>query len=205
VVVRGRRHLGTAELGGCAVSRKVLLVPAEFAAEGYEGGWSEEDGPTFLGEPGMEPPEGDCYQVWQDVGEQTPISPVFATREECAAWVARTHTCSLAAALKFVDDAWAPSFIGTNFGLYSGVQLAAGIEEHLAFIAPADSHPKGTRIRHLEHGVDGTISFRMPAPNHEYYAVVWDRALPNLLAEDPTVDPDKPMEAGCRADGFEVL
>lgn len=187
------------------MSRKIYRVPAAFAEYGYDG-WGDDEGEhEFTGAAGETPPEGDCYQVWQDVSEETPISPVFATREECVTWVMDSHECSAAAAEKFIDDGWAPSFIGTQFGLYSGVQMAAGLAAHLAHIAPDGSHPSGTRIRHVETGIEGAVAFRMPAPNADYYGVCWDRGLPHLLAEDPTLDPDKPMEAGCRIDGFEVL
>jgi len=182
----------------------VKRVGPEFAAYGYDGGWSDEEA-TFTGEPGEDPPEGEGYQVWQDVSEATPISPVFLNRDDCAAWVTRTHECSLVAALAFIESGWAPSFIGTQFGVYSGVQMSAELGDHLDFIAPAGSHRRGTRIRHTATGTDGRIEFRMPPPNGEYYAVTWDRGLPTLVADDPSIDPDKPMEAGCREDGFEVL
>lgn len=187
------------------MSRTVRRVQAEFAELDFDG-WNEEDEDhKFKGTPGEIPPEGECFQVWQDVGDDSPISPVFLNLDDCAAWLTRTHDCSLAAALKLCEDGWAPSFIGTQFGLYSGVQMAAGLEAHMEYIAPEGSHAPGTRIRHLVTDVEGKVSFRMPPPNGEYYAVVWDRALYSMAAADPSIDPDKPFEAGCREDGFEVL
>lgn len=156
----------------------------------------------FNGEPGVKPPPGDAYQVWQNVDEGTPISPVFNTEDECVAWLVDHEECSPEAARKFIANGWAPSFIGSRLGLFTGVQMAAGVEAHLAHIAPPDSVPPGTRIRHVASGPPGTIVARMPMSNHEYYIVDWDHALPDLV--EPDDDPNAQMRASCKSDGFEV-
>jgi hypothetical protein len=191
------------------MSRLIKRVPAEFAGQGYDGEWSDVEGMAFKGNPGNEPPEGDCYQVWQDVSAMTPISPVFSDPDACAAWLIRTHDCSAAAAKAFVEDGWAPSMIGGPFGVFTGVQVAAGEAAHIEYLwkqAGEECLPSGTRIRHKESGVLGRVNHRFPpGRSAEYYFVTWDWALPSLVAEDPSVDPDKPMDAGCRYDGFDVV
>lgn len=69
-----------------------------------------------------EPPVGEGWQVWETVSEGSPISPVFVTAIECAAWVEKNEHCSLDAAMKFVNDGWAPSMIMDGKGLRSGIQ-----------------------------------------------------------------------------------
>ena len=182
------------------MSRTIARVPADFAKFDYDGEWSEDEGHVFIGERGEDPPAGECWQVWRD---QSPISPIFETAEECATWVARTHDCSPVAAAKFVADGWAPSMIGGQFGVYTGVQMAATLADHLDHIAPEGSVRLGTHVRHLSTGVEGAVQFRMPKPNDEYYFIRWDRGLPTLLADGD--DPTAPMESGCREDGFEVI
>jgi hypothetical protein len=39
-----------------------------------------------------EPPAGDGYQIWETVSEGSPVSPVFATPEELAAWMVANDT-----------------------------------------------------------------------------------------------------------------
>ena len=74
------------------------------------------------------PPKGDGYQIWETVSEGSPISPVFATPEELASWMEsnpRGVDAGTTAAqwLKFIrGPGWAPSFIGTDSALVTGVQ-----------------------------------------------------------------------------------
>lgn len=86
-----------------------------------------------------EPPSGTGYQVWETVSEGSPISPVFATPEELAHYMATKsrdrNTASYDHWMKFIlGDGWAPSFVmqippklGTD-GLISGVQAIAELE-----------------------------------------------------------------------------
>jgi hypothetical protein len=39
-----------------------------------------------------EPPTGDGYQLWEDVSEGSPVSPVFASLDELCAWAAESET-----------------------------------------------------------------------------------------------------------------
>jgi hypothetical protein len=113
-----------------------------------------------------------------------------------------------AAAEAFIAQGWAPSMIiHPIFGCLNGVQAAAGeavaIEWEYVKRGDYSTVPAGTRIRHREAGVTGVITSRLPPPQGDCYVVTWDRALPALL--EPGIDPGKPMIAGCRVDGFDVL
>lgn len=73
------------------------------------------------------PPAGEGWQVWEDVSEGSPISPVFGTKEAVIDWVIKHQNASREAATAFVDDGWAPSFIlslGSRSSL-TGVQAAS--------------------------------------------------------------------------------
>lgn len=90
-----------------------------------------------------EPPEGEGWQVWETVSEGSPVTPVFATRDELV-----THLCtdgqrvtlregamSRQEAEAFVGSGWAPSFIASpQTGVLEGA-LVAGAEETLTEIA----------------------------------------------------------------------
>lgn len=74
-----------------------------------------------------DPPKGDGWQLWETVSEGSPISPVFATSDELAAWMSDPargdRWVPPATAAKFIADGWAPSFVGTpSAGLVSGVE-----------------------------------------------------------------------------------
>lgn len=71
-----------------------------------------------------QPPVGQGWQVWETVSEGSPISPVFKTAEECAAWVEKYEHCTPEAALAFVNQGWAPSGVMVNGEYKSGVQAA---------------------------------------------------------------------------------
>lgn len=55
-----------------------------------------------------EPPSGPGWQLWETVSEGSPISPVFATREEFVHHIAQSGY-TRAAADAFVTSGWAPS------------------------------------------------------------------------------------------------
>jgi hypothetical protein len=74
-------------------------------------------------------PEGHPYgwQLYETVTEGSPLSPVFATKDELAAWMsspaAGRDRVSPDVAAKFVAEGWAPSFAsGPHGGLVSGVE-----------------------------------------------------------------------------------
>jgi hypothetical protein len=81
-----------------------------------------------------DPPEGEGWQLWETVSEGSPISPVFATAEELASWMSSpaytwgavkedADRPTYETALRFIQEGWAPSFVGTaHTGLVSGVE-----------------------------------------------------------------------------------
>lgn len=194
------------------MSRLIKRVPADFDHEGDWPGYTRdcgiEDCDGCDGCARIEPPTGEAWQVWQDVSDGSPISPVFTDRADVAAWLVRNEACAPAAAEAFIEHRWAPSLVAGPFGVFTGVQAAAGEAvhiEHLWATRGESCVPAGTAIRHREYGVTGRVNHRFPPPDGGYYYVTWDRGLPPLLAKNPGVDPSAPMDAGCRADGFEVL
>ncbi len=81
------------------------------------------------------PPKGDGYQLWETVTEGSPISPVFATPEALAAWLV-DHPRGVDAGTTYAQwlafirgPGWAPSFIGTDAGLLTGVQATETAED----------------------------------------------------------------------------
>jgi hypothetical protein len=62
----------------------------------------------------------DGYQVYETVTEGTPVSPVFANREELLRWlISQGH--SETAANDFIDDGWAPTAVFANGQLAMGI------------------------------------------------------------------------------------
>lgn len=69
-----------------------------------------------------EPPTGEGWQLWETVSEGSPISQVFPTAEELAAWmsspdyawgISNGSGLSYADALAFVQAGWAPTMVAT--------------------------------------------------------------------------------------------
>lgn len=81
-----------------------------------------------------EPPSGDGYQLWETVSEGSPISPVFALPGELAIWMTENRCTvngpmrSVDAALRFIEQGWAPSFISSpEIGFTDGMTLAGEV------------------------------------------------------------------------------
>lgn len=74
------------------------------------------------------PPAGEGWQLWETVTEGSPISPVFATADELAAWMSDpdrgNHWVPQEVAAKFIADGWAPTMVsGPNtHGVVTGVE-----------------------------------------------------------------------------------
>lgn len=97
------------------------------STEAYRGQRAEAEAwePTEL-------PEGDGWQLWETVSEGSPISPVFATAEYLAEWMAspaytwgasKHEQLAYETALAFVNSGWAPTMASTpQTGLVSGVE-----------------------------------------------------------------------------------
>ncbi len=197
------------------MGREIKRVPLDFDAprdltwSGYLRDCAQPDCEGCAGCCKVEPPAGRGWQMWQTVSQGGPVSPVFARPQHLAQWIAEVEDCALAAARAFVGRGWAPSFESRGFGLYTGVQVAAGQAvhiEHLERRAGNEFHPAGTRVRHLRHGVHGVVEHIIPTQcvggtDERFYVIRWDRGLPGLLK--PGDDPAEPMVSACRHDGFE--
>lgn len=55
---------------------------------------------------------GEC-QIYETDSEGTPVSPVFASKDELAEWLVTEGGYSRQAADMFARDGWAPSFMRT--------------------------------------------------------------------------------------------
>ena len=79
-----------------------------------------------------EPPVGEGYQMWETVSEGSPITPVFATAEELATFMAGTRFggdkgTPYETWLEFVKGpGWAPSLVVGPAGVQSGVEAVVG-------------------------------------------------------------------------------
>lgn len=62
-----------------------------------------------------EPPTGEGWQIWETVSDGSPVTPVFETSQALAEWVssyqAGSERMGKEAALKLVEDGWAPTAI----------------------------------------------------------------------------------------------
>lgn len=94
----------------CPICKGDAMDPA--SKEAYEN-WKE-----------TPPPEGPGYQIWETVSEGSPVSPVFATKEELVKYMIRDGH-SKAAAEAFADDGWVPSMVVTGGKMYTGIEAAA--------------------------------------------------------------------------------
>lgn len=70
------------------------------------------------------PPTGEGWQLWEDVTEGSPKSPVFATAEELAQWMADGNDwddTTYEQALAFIKKGYAPTFMINESGVHPGV------------------------------------------------------------------------------------
>lgn len=80
-----------------------------------------------------EPPEGEGYQVWENVSEGSPISPVFATPEELARFMAddppweTDRGTSYETWLRFINGHGCTCTLDVKFGP-GGVDIKSGVE-----------------------------------------------------------------------------
>lgn len=85
--------------------------------------------PEWKHDPFNEEPVGMGYQMWETTSEGSPISPVFATPEELARWLADTKASAFggmgatyAQWLGMIQKGSAPSAFITSRGIVSGVE-----------------------------------------------------------------------------------
>lgn len=115
-------------------SRESLRFRLEWNAEHPDDEDARE--PVDLAEYMPEIPEGAPYgwQLYETVSEGTPLSPVFAAKDELAAWMsdpARGRDwVPPGVAAKFVAEEWTPSFImSPQAGFMSGVEWVGSRSE----------------------------------------------------------------------------
>lgn len=93
------------------MGREIRRVPA-----GWEHPCNEKG--EYIPKLKSEMPEEDAthYQIYEDVTEGTPVSPVFETLEEMKEWLLEEGHSEKATA-KFIEYGWAPSFVVTQSGV----------------------------------------------------------------------------------------
>jgi hypothetical protein len=95
----------------------------EFQSDGtYEEFAGRSPDPAYY-RPAWPEEERACFQVYETVSEGTPVSPVFASREELASWLV-DQGYSREAASAFAEDGWAPSAISTPDRFYRDIESA---------------------------------------------------------------------------------
>lgn len=103
------------------------------ACDGEGSIWSSKEAERLAEEwEPLQPPEGEGWQLWETVSEGSPVSPVFATAEELASWLAGPESSEADGVnrgtsrdqwLKFLKGpGWAPSMIAVGGNLMGGVQ-----------------------------------------------------------------------------------
>lgn len=83
-----------------------------------------------------DPPKGEGWQMWEDTSEGSPISPVFATPEELARWLADTGASAMGSMtatyeewLRMIGNEWACSAVwDQKNGLRSGVAASPDLK-----------------------------------------------------------------------------
>lgn len=113
-------QLGIPEMCEVCGGHANIATPAQRAeAQAYEG---------------YEPPEGEGWQLWENVTEGSPVSPVFAAAEELATWMVNRPdddfdgASSFEVAMKFIKAGWAPSLIvSAGTGVITGVEAVGSM------------------------------------------------------------------------------
>lgn len=67
----------------------------------------------ILDMPAWLPDEAICYQIYENVSEGTPVSPVFETTDELENWIVSNWKITHEAAKKFIELGYAPTFVWT--------------------------------------------------------------------------------------------
>lgn len=82
--------------------------------------------------PGVEPPTGEGYQMWEDVSEGSPISPVFETKHELAKWLSESPenmtTGNYDQWMATIESGWAPSLVVFNPGDGTKPRIRTGVQ-----------------------------------------------------------------------------
>lgn len=94
--------------------------------DGYRYLWDWDDMPpdkAYYRERIWSPDEATAYQVYEDVTEGTPISPVFKTQEALIAWLVE-QGYSEASARAFAESGWVPSIVLAGGKLYTDINSA---------------------------------------------------------------------------------
>lgn len=80
------------------MGREIRRVPPDYKGlEDRRNKWDEVYGESCTS------PTGTGYQMWQDTGPDSPISPVFATEDEMVAWLVAGQPVG------FGGDTWRPT------------------------------------------------------------------------------------------------
>lgn len=109
------------EVTGADVSCKAC--EGHGSTEKYHGQRAEADAWVPTG-----PPEGEGWQLWENVSDGSPISPVLPTADDLAGWMSDPargdRWVPMEAARKFIDVGWAPTGVATpRDGAVSGVEF----------------------------------------------------------------------------------
>ena len=109
-----------------------IATPCQLCEEGKIG---KDNCPLCYGEKyvqlDVEPPEGDGWQMWENVSEGCPISPVFKTPEKLARWLADSGASAMGSQtatyeqwLKMIKVGFAPSGVMIGGKMMTGVEAA---------------------------------------------------------------------------------
>jgi hypothetical protein len=92
------------------MSRELMRVPMDYEWDGEE----------------VNPPKGPGYQMWENVSEGSPVSPVFATADELAHWLGEhcSETGNYYEWQAMIEEGYAPSLVMTGGRIMTGVQAA---------------------------------------------------------------------------------
>jgi hypothetical protein len=102
------------------MGREVKRVPKDFnwplnkIWEGFlsPDGLSGEEYEKWYTEARHEPPTGDCWQLWEDVTEGSPVSPVFDTSSQLIEWMEQNGYSDWAIQWVSEGETWLPSGVG---------------------------------------------------------------------------------------------